>query len=330
MTRDAQETVDLLQGAQGGAFRGTKTLLFSRVQVEEAKGVSTEGFEASTPKEVKDTPTVDRKKPIDVIWKRHKNLENFRPEKVMGVNVIIMYGMKNYQREYDEYHEGYNHGAHTLEEYNIGVSGRDDCDGRWMYLRSMNTFYGNGSYGNEPIVERRLMDSGDIVEFWRTKQESRGKTCYNSLKIISFFPSNFYLCFEIYFKEIKLFLLAFVEHGDRFTSLNSLGTYLERRYYIEFNSISCAIPRVHDYDFNIANYVFCVLGVEYRRSMEKELGPILEDLSISLFINTSSLCYEVSLEELKSFLDSYNFQMSLIVICVLLLSKGTFSFLCHL
>ncbi|KAI5650209.1 hypothetical protein M9H77_36214 [Catharanthus roseus] len=42
--------------------------------------------------------------------------------------------------------------------------------------------------------------------------------------------------------------------------------------------------------------------------MEKELGPILEEISISLSLNLSSLCYEVSLEELKFLLDSYNFQ----------------------
>ncbi|KAI5672122.1 hypothetical protein M9H77_12486 [Catharanthus roseus] len=129
---------------------------------------------------------------------------------------------------------------------------------------------------------------------------------------ISFFPSNSYLCFEIYFKEIKLFSLVFIEHRDRLTSLNSLGTYLEKRYFIEFNSISCAIPRVDDYDFNITNCVSCVLGVQDRRSMEKELSTILEDLLISLSLNPSSLCYEVSLEELNSSLDSYTFQVSLI------------------
>ncbi|KAI5653359.1 hypothetical protein M9H77_30546 [Catharanthus roseus] len=98
-----------------------------------------------------------------------------------GVNVIMMYGIKNYQREYDEYHEGYDHGAHTHEGYNFGAYYRNDSD------------------------------------------EGR--------------------------------------------------------------------------------------GVEGRRSIEKEVGHILEDLSISLSLNPSSLCYEVSLEELKSLLDSYTFQM---------------------
>ncbi|KAI5650512.1 hypothetical protein M9H77_36517 [Catharanthus roseus] len=168
-----------------------------------------------------------------------------------SINVIIMYGMMNYRREHDEYHEDYDYGAHTHEGYNIGAYGKDDCDGRWRYLRSMNVFYGNGSNREEAIVQRRLMDNGDIVE-----------------------------------------------HGDHFTFLNSLGTYLKRRYFIEFNSISCAIPRVDDCDFNIANCVSCLLGVEDRRSMEKEIGPSLEDLSVNLSLNPlffiGSLMFDLS------------------------------------
>ncbi|KAI5668939.1 hypothetical protein M9H77_18792 [Catharanthus roseus] len=45
--------------------------------------------------------------------------------------------------------------------------------------------------------------------------------------------------------------------------------------------------------------------------MKKELGHILEDISLSLSLNLSSLCYEVSLEELKSLLDSHNFKVRL-------------------
>ncbi|KAI5657878.1 hypothetical protein M9H77_26671 [Catharanthus roseus] len=123
---------------------------------------------------------------------------------------------------------------------------------------------------------------------------------------------NFLLCRILESHEIKLFSLIFIEHGDHFPFFYSLGTYPERRYFIESDSISCANPRVHDCDFNIANFVSCVLGIEDRRSMEKEIDPILEDISISLSLNLSSLCYEVSLEELKSLLDSYNFQASLI------------------
>ncbi|KAI5654566.1 hypothetical protein M9H77_31753 [Catharanthus roseus] len=66
--------------------------------------------------------------------------------------------------------------------------------------------------------------------------------------------------------------------------------------------------RVEENDFNVANCDSFVLRVEDIRSMEKELGPTLADISISLSLNLSSLCYEVSIEELKSLLDSYNFQ----------------------
>ncbi|KAI5672397.1 hypothetical protein M9H77_12761 [Catharanthus roseus] len=181
---------------------------------------------------------------------------------------------------------------------------------RGLYLKSMNAFYGDGSYN-----------------FREPSKNQEGRLGYNSIETISFFPSNSYFCFEIYFKEIKFFSLVFIEHGEHFTFLNSLGTYLDRRYFIEFNSISCAIPRVDDYDFNIANCISCVLGVEDRRSMEKELGPILEDLSISLSLNSSSLRHEVSLEELKSLLDSYTFQVSLIGDMCIIAFEGNLFFL---
>ncbi|KAI5681191.1 hypothetical protein M9H77_02418 [Catharanthus roseus] len=112
--------------------------------------------------------------------------------------------------------------------------------------------------------------------FGESRKNQEERLAYNLIKTINFFPSNSYLCFEIYFREIKLFSLILIEHGDHFTFLNSFGTYLERRYFIEFNSMSCVIPRVDDYDLNFANCVSCVLGVEDRRSMEKELGPILK------------------------------------------------------
>ncbi|KAI5668829.1 hypothetical protein M9H77_18682 [Catharanthus roseus] len=88
---------------------------------------------------------------------------------------------------------------------------------------------------------------------------------------------------------MELFSLVYLEHGDHFTCFNSPGTYLERRYFIESNSISCASLRVDDCDFNIANFDSCVVAVEDRKSMEKELGPTLEDISISLSLNFSSL-----------------------------------------
>ncbi|KAI5672059.1 hypothetical protein M9H77_12423 [Catharanthus roseus] len=96
-----------------------------------------------------------------------------------------------------------------------------------------------------------------------------------------------------------------MENGYQFYFLNSLGTLLVKKQFIEFNSISCAIPRDDECDFNISNYASYVLGVEdKRRSMEKELGTILEDLPISLSLNPSLMCYEASFVKLKLFLES--------------------------
>ncbi|KAI5663856.1 hypothetical protein M9H77_23179 [Catharanthus roseus] len=70
------------------------------------------------------------------------------------------------------------------------------------------------------------------------------------------------------------------KHGGLLIFLNSLGIYLEKRYFIDFNSISCTIPRVDENDLNVANHVSCVLGVEDRRSMENELGLIFDTTKI--------------------------------------------------
>ncbi|KAI5676853.1 hypothetical protein M9H77_07803 [Catharanthus roseus] len=186
-----------------------------KVQVEEFKEASLGGFVALKLKEVEclESIATSRVHPhvhgsaLAVEEKSSLNLPPmvFRESLENRCQYIIMHGMKNYRIEYDEYQN--DHGAHTHQRYNFGTYGRNDCDGRWRYLRSMNAFYGNRSYGDEPLVERRVED---------------------------------------------------------------------------------------------------------RRSMEKELGPILEHLSISLSLNPCSLCYEVSLEKLKSLLGSYTFQVSLI------------------
>ncbi|KAI5664506.1 hypothetical protein M9H77_23829 [Catharanthus roseus] len=101
--------------------------------------------------------------------------------------------------------------------------------------------------------------------------------------------------------EIKLFSIVFMEHGYGFYFLNSLGTLLDKKQVIELNSFSLAIPTVDEYHFNIANFASSVLGVEDKgRSIEKELGTILEYLPISLFLNPSLSFHEVSFEELNS------------------------------
>ncbi|KAI5667899.1 hypothetical protein M9H77_17752 [Catharanthus roseus] len=118
-------------GDQEEDFKRFKTILWSSVQVEESKeanlGVLLEVWRVGeVVASLVDSPLAYKK----------------------GVNVIIMYGMKKYQREYDEYYECYDHAAHTYERYNLGAYGRNDC---------------NGSYRDEPKVERRIIDSDNIL-----------------------------------------------------------------------------------------------------------------------------------------------------------------------
>ncbi|KAI5667202.1 hypothetical protein M9H77_17055 [Catharanthus roseus] len=90
-------------GAQGRACRGTKTLLFSKLQVEEAQETSFEDLEASkTKKEEEPQQGSDDR--------REKRPQTYRRR------VTIMYRMKNYQKKYEEYHEGYDHGAILMKD----------------------------------------------------------------------------------------------------------------------------------------------------------------------------------------------------------------------
>ncbi|KAI5652359.1 hypothetical protein M9H77_29546 [Catharanthus roseus] len=128
-----------------------------------------------------------------------------------------------------------------------------------LYANGTNSFF-----ASESLCVRNFEDS---------RKNEGGKLAYNSFKTLNFFPSNSYLSFEIYFKEIKFFSLVFIENGYQFYFLNSLGNLLEKKYFIEFNSLSYFIPRVNEYCVNFANYSSCVLGIEHKgMSIEKELG----------------------------------------------------------
>ncbi|KAI5652264.1 hypothetical protein M9H77_29451 [Catharanthus roseus] len=60
----------------------------------------------------------------------------------------------SYRREYEEYHEGNDHGAHTHDGYNFDAYGRNDCEESWRYLKSMNVFLWDGSYVGESMVKK--------------------------------------------------------------------------------------------------------------------------------------------------------------------------------
>ncbi|KAI5663825.1 hypothetical protein M9H77_23148 [Catharanthus roseus] len=59
------------------------------------------------------------------------------------------------------------------------------------------------------------------------------------------------------------------------------------------------VRKVDEYCDNVANYTSYMLGIEDKgMSMEKELGSIPEELPISLSLNPSFMCYEVSLVQI--------------------------------
>ncbi|KAI5652284.1 hypothetical protein M9H77_29471 [Catharanthus roseus] len=315
--------LERLDGAQG-AFRGTKTLLFSKLQLEEVKEASSEGFEASTPKEVKDTPTVDGRSTLPSpvgFWVRKTNhkptyrARRSRPT-ITGVNVIIMYGIRtieenmmntmkaiimvpilsNVKKTYSIERDGLKSTLKSLSPTQVTedlkklkerMQGeREPPKGVEMVICGGEIKITHGVLSHVLNKDECSKEKeNDLEENDRTKKMSEVKR-ENSKEELNVFEKSEDLNFFVnqiissLVSEIP-FLQNFGEpkHGDHFTFLNSLGTYLERKYFIEFNSIPCAIPRVDEYDFNIANYLSCVLGVENRGSMEKELGPILKDLS---------------------------------------------------
>ncbi|KAI5673855.1 hypothetical protein M9H77_14219 [Catharanthus roseus] len=172
-------------------------------------------------------------------------------------------------------------------------------DHQSKFARDMRNFYLGGGNGSN-VYDRNNHENGDFtpkrhngVNFEYSSKEEDRKLAYKSVKTINIFSSNYYLSFEIYFKEIKLFSLVFMENGYQFYFLNSLGTLIEKKQFVEINSNCCAILRLDEYQFNIPNFVSCVLEIEDKeRNMEKELGAILEELSISCSLIPSLMCYE--------------------------------------
>ncbi|KAI5653001.1 hypothetical protein M9H77_30188 [Catharanthus roseus] len=86
------------------------------------------------------------------------------------------------------------------------------------------------------------------------------------------------------------------------------------------------IPRVDEYYDNVANYAYCILGIENEGwSMDEELGTVLEDSSISLSLNPSLSFHEVSFVELKSLWVSYTLHVGILSdICVICFDGNVF------
>ncbi|KAI5668779.1 hypothetical protein M9H77_18632 [Catharanthus roseus] len=166
---------------------------------------------------------------------------------------------------------------HLVEE----TSNEDSCDNMNEKCIEKQESEKEEQRGKEIV----LLENSEGVNFYANETNSSltneslwdGKLAYMSIKTINFFPSNSYFFFEIYFSKINLFSFVFMENVYQFYFLNSLGNLLDKKHFIEFNSLSCVIPRIHEYYDNSANYVSYMLGIKDKgRNMEKELGNFLK------------------------------------------------------
>ncbi|KAI5682745.1 hypothetical protein M9H77_03973 [Catharanthus roseus] len=151
----------------------------------------------------------------------------------------------------------------------------------FIMLKESEHFESSKEKQSELEKSERVMENECFIEKQESEKEEQrekeivvleksedGMLAYEPIKTINFFSSNSYLSFQICFKEIKLFSLVFMENEYQFYFLNSRGTLLEKKQFI----------RVEDQG----------------RSMEEDLGTILEDLSISLSLNPSFSFHEAS------------------------------------
>ncbi|KAI5653739.1 hypothetical protein M9H77_30926 [Catharanthus roseus] len=91
--------------------------------------------------------------------------------------------------------------------------------------------------------------------------------------------------FKVYgVAKVETLKPSMIKEFSKVNELPQAQEVVEKKQFVEFNSNPCAIPIVDEYNFNIAYYTSRVLEVENEgRSMEKELGTILEELPIKLF-----------------------------------------------
>ncbi|KAI5681420.1 hypothetical protein M9H77_02648 [Catharanthus roseus] len=239
-----------------------------------------------------------------------------------GFNVIIMYGMKNYRRKYDEYHEGYDHGAHTHEGYDFRAYDRNDVmEGGGVANHHTFGFLEHKSYGFDGSLCSLLGDhcvkfQEEVVEhsqyvltsFDTYVKNFVGKILVNNLLLVekgllehSWHGLNFLLV-EITFKTL-------FERAFGFKSFHV--HYKEFLLWKEFQDQMSSYFRMSETnicDFLESNEVPFVLGMEdQRKRCGKEVLLSQVNSSISFLTNSSPPYLERYFKELKLFLNAYAF-----------------------
>ncbi|KAI5672143.1 hypothetical protein M9H77_12507 [Catharanthus roseus] len=140
------------------------------------------------------------------------------------------------------FHHGGGHGFNAYGGNNHGngdfTSRRHNSAGNFSsYAKSFeHTSYDD--YGGCRSVNAKYdyYEHSRMINFEDSSKDEDGRLAYKSIKTINIFPCNSYLFFEIYFKEVKLFSLVFMENGYEFYFLHCLGSLLEKKHFLEFHS----------------------------------------------------------------------------------------------
>ncbi|KAI5682058.1 hypothetical protein M9H77_03286 [Catharanthus roseus] len=309
-------------GDQEDDFQRSKTVLWSNVQVEKSK----EANLGSPPTIDGRVPGKKRLEVLLEVWRIGEAFANLvgyllaykKPltvfEKRQVLNVRIMCGWKSYREEYVRYHEGRSHGAHDQggNAYRgINLSGTNFTPGRQDGVGDFSPCARSFEHANR--YEENRIGAGNCITYGPferiPRKETRNEKNYMKMdkrrrKAVGFNAWSELKCalndkFEVgQFERLEWSQAMRNSKGKQEMYISSQG--IEKQESMKpslmekssiFNSLSCATPRVDDNDFHVANCVSCVLGVEDRRSMGKEPGPILEDLPISPSLNPS-LCYK--------------------------------------
>ncbi|KAI5662307.1 hypothetical protein M9H77_21630 [Catharanthus roseus] len=104
--------------------------------------------------------------------------------------------------------------CYIMSEKSIEIKERDVVEEKERLVEKFCIFDSISIFSKESEHFESSKEKEDELEKNSSKNE-RGKLAYKSIKTINVFTSNSYLSFEIYFKEIKLFSLVFMENGNK-------------------------------------------------------------------------------------------------------------------
>ncbi|KAI5667460.1 hypothetical protein M9H77_17313 [Catharanthus roseus] len=204
---------------------------------------------------------------------------NFTPKRHNGVGKFSFYAKSFEHTSYDDY-GGYDRDNGKYDYYDHSPY---DCFAK--YHHSCVNEIPQATIEVEETIVLHVKEEITNVENYSLKRDKNIEKESIKIKEKEIVEEN-----EILVKRLCMFdsISIFSKESEHLECSKAKESELEKKkkQFIEFNSLSCIIPRVDEYHDNVTNYASCVLGIEDKEwIMEKELGTILEDLSKSLSLN---------------------------------------------